>query len=88
MSITVELTYDMAKALGVRRFEVDGARTVADVVRLTRERFGADKGEQFATLTRVAAVAVNGVLINHRKGMKTPLAAGDTVVFLKAAAGG
>ena len=36
----------------------------------------------------MAAVAVNGVLINHRKGMKTPLADGDIVAFVKAAAGG
>lgn len=86
--ITVEVTYDMAKALGgVRRFEVAEARTVADVVRLTRERFGA-QGEAFAKLSRVAAVAVNGVLANHRKGMQTPLADGDTVTFVKAAAGG
>ncbi|MFN8644155.1 MAG: MoaD/ThiS family protein [Candidatus Binatia bacterium] len=86
--ITVEVTYDMAKALGgVRRFEVAAARTVADVVRLTRERFGA-QGEAFEKLSRVAAVAVNGVLSNHRKGMHTPLADGDTVTFVKAAAGG
>jgi molybdopterin converting factor small subunit len=86
--ITVEVTYDMAKALGgVRRFEVADARTVADVVRQTRERFGA-QGEVFEKLTRVAAVAVNGVLSNHRKGMHTPVADGDTVTFLKAAAGG
>jgi molybdopterin converting factor small subunit len=87
MSITVEVTYDMSKALGVRRFEVEGAPTVQDVVRMTRERFG-ERGESFAKLTRVAAVVVNGVLINHRHGMSTPLADGDTVVFLKAAAGG
>ena len=87
MSITVELTYDMGKALGVPRFEVDGARTVADVVKMARDRFG-EAGDDFETLTRVAAVAVNGVLINHRKGMKTPLADGDVVVFVKAAAGG
>lgn len=86
--ITVELTYDMAKALGgVRRFTVDDARTVADVVSQTRARFG-EQGEVFAQLTRVAAVAVNGVLANHRKGMNTQLADGDTVTFLKAAAGG
>ena len=88
MAITVELTYDMAKALGgVRRFEVADARTVADIVRQTRERFGAE-GETFEKLTRVAAVAVNGVLANHRKGMSTALVDGDTVTFLKAAAGG
>lgn len=87
MSITVELTYDMGKALGSHRFELENAATVADVVRLTRESFGA-AGEKFDELTRVAAVAVNGVLINHRKGMKTRLADGDTVGFLKAAAGG
>jgi molybdopterin converting factor small subunit len=87
MRITVELTYDMSKALGVRRFEVEGARTVQDVVRLTRDKFG-ERGENFEKLSRVAAVVVNGVLINHQHGMSTELADGDTVAFLKAAAGG
>jgi len=87
MSITVEVTYDMSKALGVRRFEVDGAQTVQDVVRLTREKFG-ERGENFEKLSRVAAVVVNGVLINHKNGMGTAVADGDTVTFLKAAAGG
>ena len=87
MSITVELTYDMGKVLGEQRFELEDAQTVADVMRLTRARFGEGE-ESFEKLTRVAAVAVNGVLTNHRKGMKTPLSDGDTVSFLKAAAGG
>ncbi|MBI4518747.1 MAG: MoaD/ThiS family protein [Deltaproteobacteria bacterium] len=87
MSITVEVTYDMSKALGTSRFEVEGARTARDVVRMTREKFG-ERGAEFEKLTRVAAVSINGVLINHRNGMSTPLADGDTVAFLKAAAGG
>ena len=87
MSVAVELTYDMGKALGLQRFEVDGARTVRDLLRIARARFGED-GERFEQLTRVAAVAVNGVLINHRQGMRTRLSDGDTVVFLRAAAGG
>ncbi len=87
MSITVEVTYDMSKVLGMRQFEVENAQTVQDVVRLTREKFG-ERGETFAKLTRVAAIAVNGVLVNHRRGMSTALADGDTVTFLKAAAGG
>jgi molybdopterin converting factor small subunit len=87
MSVTVLLTYDMSKALGTRRFEVDGAQTVQDLVRIARGRFG-DDSERFEQLTRVAAVAVNGVLINHQKGMRTRLSDGDTVAFLKAAAGG
>ena len=86
MSITVELTYDMSKELGVQRFELDAAGTVAEAVKLARERFG-EKSEAFDRLTRVAAVAVNGVLSSHRKGMKTRLADGDTVAFVKAAAG-
>jgi len=85
--ITVELTYDMSKALGIETFEVDDVPTVADVVAATRAKFG-DKGEEFAKLSRVAAVAVNGMLVNYRKGMKTKLAPGDTVAFVKAAAGG
>ncbi len=87
MSIQVELTYDMGKALGVQTLEVESASTVREVVEQTRARF-ADDGEQFAQLARVAAIAVNGVLINHRKGMKTKLADGDRVGFVKAAAGG
>ena len=88
MSITIELTYDMSKALGVRSFEVNEARTVQDVVQSTRDQFGAERGEAFEKLTRVAAVAVNGVLVSHKRGMKTRLRDGDTVTFLKAAAGG
>jgi molybdopterin converting factor small subunit len=88
MGITVELTYDMSKALGVRTFEVTGALTVQDVVQQTRGQFGAERADAFEKLTRVAAVAVNGVLVSHQRGMKTALADGDTVTFLKAAAGG
>jgi molybdopterin converting factor small subunit len=87
MSITVELTYDMSKALGVYRFEVEDAQVVKDVVDVARARFG-ERGESFEQLARVAAVAVNGVLINHLQGMKTRLSDGDTITFVKAAAGG
>ena len=87
MSITVELTYDMGKALGARSIELDCAPTVKDALRLTQERFR-KQGEDYELLTRVAAVAVNGVLINYRKRMKTKLSDGDTVAFVKAAAGG
>jgi molybdopterin converting factor small subunit len=87
MNVTVELTYDMSKVLGAQRLELEDVQTVADVVRLARDRFG-EGDESFDKLTRVAAVAVNGVLVNHRKGMKTRLADGDTVAFVKAASGG
>jgi len=87
VSITVELTYDMSKALGARSLEVEGAATVADVLRLTRERFG-ERAAEFERLTRVAALAVNGVLATHRRGLRTPVADGDRVTFVKAAAGG
>lgn len=87
MAITVELTYDMSKALGVSSFELDDVGVVRDVVSRTRDRFG-DAAAEFEKLTRVAAVAVNGVLVSHRKGMKTPLSPGDRVTFVKAAAGG
>jgi molybdopterin converting factor small subunit len=87
MPVTVELTYEMSKALGVPRFEIDGAQTVADAVRLAEARFG-EAGADFERLTRVAAVAVNGVLVNYQRGMKTRLADHDVVAFVKAAAGG
>lgn len=86
MSIRVELTYDMSKVLGLQTFDVESAATVRDVVEQTETRF--DGGEEFAKLARLAAIAVNGVLISHRKGMKTKLADGDRVGFVKAAAGG
>ena len=87
MPVTLQLTYEMSKALGVPRLEFEGAETVADIVGLAERRFG-EAGADFAKLTRVAAVAVNGVLINHRRGMKTRLAENDVVAFVKAAAGG
>jgi len=87
MSVIVNFTYDMAKEIGKSRIEVSGARTVADVLRLTREQFP-NGGEPFEKLTRVAALAVNGVLVSHRKGKKTPVHDGDRVAFVKAAAGG
>jgi molybdopterin converting factor small subunit len=77
----------MSKALGTRRFEIEAAPTVAEVVRTARERFG-EAGADFESLTRVAAVAVNGVLVNHRRGMKTHVEDGDIVAFVKASAGG
>jgi len=87
MGVTVELTYDMGKELGAHRFEVEGAATVADVVTEARRRFG-ERGDAFERLTSRAAVSVNGVLSSYRKGLKTKLEDGDTVCFVKAAAGG
>jgi molybdopterin converting factor small subunit len=86
MSIRVELTYDMSKALGLQSFDIESAATVRDVVEQTETRF--EGGEEFSKLARLAAIAVNGVLVSHRKGMKTRLTDGDRVGFVKAAAGG
>ena len=87
MSVTVELTYEMSKAYGERRIDVPDAATVKELVAEVQRRFD-DRGQVFAPLSRVTAVAINGVLMNHRKGFKTPLADGDTVSFVKAASGG
>jgi molybdopterin converting factor small subunit len=87
MSVTIQLTYEMRKTLGVPRFDVDGVRSVAEALDRARDRFG-EAGGDFEKLTRVAAVAVNGVLVNYRRGLKTPLNDGDVVAFVKAAAGG
>jgi molybdopterin converting factor small subunit len=87
MSITVEVTYDMSKALGTNRFEVEGAKSVEDVLRLTRDKFG-QQPDDFEKLTRVASIAINGVLVSYRRGVRSPVADGDTVTFLKPAAGG
>jgi molybdopterin converting factor small subunit len=86
MSIRVEWTYDMSKALGLQSFDIESAATVRDVVEQTETRF--ERGDEFSKLTRVAAIAVNGVLVSDRKGMKIRLTEGDRVGFVKAAAGG
>jgi molybdopterin converting factor small subunit len=87
MSISVELTYDMSKALGDRRIAVEPVATVKELLQAVRGRF-ASQADDFERLTRVTSIAVNGVLISHRKGLKSRLADGDRVAFLKAAAGG
>jgi molybdopterin converting factor small subunit len=86
VAVTVQLTYDMGKELGEARLALEGVRTVEDVLRETRARF-ADPA-RFDQLSRVTAVAVNGVLAGYRRGKGTPVADGDTVAFVKAAAGG
>jgi molybdopterin converting factor small subunit len=86
MSVRIEVTYEMAKELGTPRFEVEAA-TVADAVAAARERFAGSSAD-FDELARRAAVAVNGVLVRHRERLGTKLTDGDTLTFVKAAAGG
>ncbi|MBI5506743.1 MAG: MoaD/ThiS family protein [Deltaproteobacteria bacterium] len=86
MRVTVEPTYEMTKLLKMYSFEVEvaDAATVADVVEKTKTKVG----PEFDKLVRLAAVAVNGVLVSHQRGMKTRLADGDAIRFVKASAGG
>ncbi len=86
MSVTIELTYELSKVLGLRRFAVE-ADSVAEALAQARARFGG-QAEAYDRLTRVAALAVNGVLIQYQAGLRTPLGEGDTLTFVKAAAGG
>ncbi len=88
MAIRIELTYDMAKSLGGEpTFEIEAVGTVDDAVAAVRDRF-ATAGNDFEKLSRVASVAVNGVLTRYKKGNKTVLHDGDVIAFVKAAAGG
>jgi len=86
MRVSVEPTYEMTKVLKMDRFDVEvaSAATVADVVDKTKAKVG----PEFDKLVRLAAIAVNGVLVNYQRGMKTRLAEGDVVRFVKASAGG
>ncbi len=86
MRVSVEPTYEMTKVLKMDRFEIEvaDAATVADVVDQTKTKVG----PEFEKLVRLAAVAVNGVLVNHQRGMKTQLVDGDVIEFVKASAGG
>ncbi len=87
MSVTVELSYDMSKAYGERRIELPQAENVKAAVAQVEAAFR-ERGQELAPLSRVTAVAINGVLVQHRRGMRTPLRDGDTVAFVKAASGG
>ncbi len=84
MRVFVDLTYDMGKLAGAHRIELTGVETVADVIDLARARIG----PAFEAHARLAAVAVNGVLTNYRRGRRTALQDGDVVAFVKASAGG
>ena len=84
MRVRVELTYEMAKTAGVSTYDIEDARTVEQLV----ERTGSRVGQEFAEQLKLASVAVNGVLVTYRRGMRTRLHDGDIVSFVKAAAGG
>jgi molybdopterin converting factor small subunit len=84
MRVTVELTYEMSRDLGVERLEVEDVTTVAELVAKAKARVG----PSFDKHARLAAVAINGVLVNYKRGMRTKLADGDVVGFVKASAGG
>lgn len=87
MSVVIELSYDMSKAIGERRIELSNPETVRDAVAQVNERFVTD-GEDFETLSKVTSIAINGVLVKYDRGMKTRLQDGDVVAFVKAASGG
>ena len=87
MSVTVEFSYDMSKALGERRLAIPNPGRVREVIAEV-ERVFAEKGADFSALSKVTSIAINGVLMNHRRGMKTKLEDGDVVAFVKAASGG
>jgi hypothetical protein len=54
VAVTVELTYDMSKELGVQSFELEDVRTVADVLSAARERFGEKASTACCRATGVA----------------------------------
>jgi sulfur carrier protein ThiS len=87
MTVTVELTYDLAQLLGTQRLELADAATVAEALDQVRGRFG-DRGADFDRLSRGTALAVNGVLIIHRQHLGSALEPGDRLSFLKPASGG
>ena len=84
MRVSVELTYDMSKVVGVDRFDLEDVHNVAELVERAKSRVG----PEFDSLVKLAAVAVNGILVNYKKGKRTKLADGDVVSFVKASAGG
>ena len=84
MRVTVELTYDMARRFGEPSFDVDDVDGVAELIAVVVERLGGDTERQ----ARHAAIAINGVLVNHRQGRRTRLQDGDVVSFVVAGAGG
>ena len=84
MSVRVELTYEMSKALGRPVVEVE-ASTVGEAMEGARAGFDPETWER---LTARTAIALNGVLVRYRDRLATRLDHGDVVSFVKAAAGG
>ena len=84
MRVTVELSYEMSKVFGSERLEIADVRNVSELVDKARAVLGSSVDEQLSHV----AIVVNGVMINHSRGMRTKLSDGDIVSFVKAAAGG
>ena len=75
-------TFELAREIG-DRVEIDAA-TVGELIDVGVARYG----EPFRRATLGAVLVVNGRSISVLKGRRTPLAAGDSVWLVKAAAGG
>jgi len=87
VSVVIELSYDMGKAIGERRIELSNPATVRDAVAEVSVRFAAG-GADFEALSTVTSIAINGVLVKYGRGLNTRLHDGDVVAFVKAASGG
>lgn len=83
MAVRVEVTYEMGKRLGSHCLELEAA-TVGDAIEEVRTRLG----DEAPALTARTALALNGVLVRYRDRLRTRLSDGDTLSFVKAAAGG
>jgi len=79
----VEVTYDMSRR-GMRSFEVEGAQRAGHPA----HDHGTDSGRARRHLEKSLGrrVSINGVLINHRSGMRTALADGTRWRFSSRAA--
>ena len=81
--VTVKYTSLLRAGIGCESDRVQ-ARTVAELMTLLEKRHG----ETFIGLKRLYRIFVNGASIQLGRGLETPLADGDEVVFLLPVAGG
>ena len=93
-AVKVKLFATLRLSLGISSvdIEVDGPKTVEEVLKICSEKLGREVSEKLlkkpGELLEGAMVLVNGKNILHREGLKTKVSPGDVVSLFPPLSGG